>query len=153
MHKLLLGMFFWLASSNARAENYDISLRGLGRPGGLSKDDPAHQRFRNLANELAYALTPRPLQPAETLGMSGFEFSFSATTTDIKEKAAYWQGQPGSPVLDGALNDVEVPSYLWTPTFQFRKGLPMSTEFDFAASYLVSSEMFMIGSCLKIAIH
>jgi len=140
----------------ARANPYDISLRGLGRPMSTSLSDPAVERYRLLSSELAISLMPKPTQPAETLGMSGFEFSITNTVTGIHSKADYWQGQPGNPVLEGVLpshGSRQVPGSLWTPTLHFRKGLPFSSEIGFSASYLSFSEMFMVSGEGKIALY
>lgn len=141
------------AAAPAIANPYDISLRGLGRPKSNDLTDPAVERYRMLATELTFALAPRPLQPAETLGVSGFEFSLVSTTTNISEKAAHWQGQPGAPIMEGALRGRNVPGALWTPTVHIRKGLPMSTELGLHGTYLAFSEMLLFGAELKIAIY
>src|SRR5207249_4102811 len=114
---------------------FDISLRGLGRPQASSfrdvmdcPNDPAVMRYRSLSNELATAMAPRPLAPAETLGMSGFEFSLASAVTPIAYNEDYWKGQPGNPVFEGVLHQRAVPHNLWTPTAHLRKGLPLSTE-------------------------
>lgn len=134
----------------ARAYPYDLSLVGLGRP---DLDPAAQGRFRALSNELAIALAPRPLQPAETLGASGFEFSIANSLTSVSNKAAYWQGQPGMPIFDAPLRHRTVLQNLWTPTLHLRKGLPFSTEFGVQASYLAFTELFMLGGEFKIALH
>ncbi|MEK7704434.1 MAG: hypothetical protein AAB426_05700 [Myxococcota bacterium] len=149
----VLGLFL---ADSARANPYDISLRGLGRPASASLSDPAVQRYRLLSTEVAATMMPKPVQPAETLGMSGFEFSFTNTLTDIHQQAPYWQGQPGSPVLEGVLPSHgarQVPDMLWTPTLHLRKGLPLSSEIGVSATYLSFSEMYMIAAEGKIAIY
>ena len=117
-----------LAPVASLANPYDISLRGLGRPDPtLGLNDPAVQRYRGLSSEVALALAPRPLAPAETLGMSGFEFSFVNTLAGISANEAYWKGQPGEPVMEGVLpshGGRSVPSSLWVPSAHLRKGLP-----------------------------
>ncbi len=138
---------------SAQANPYDISLRGLGRPQQQSLKDPAVMRYHALSAELALALAPRAMQPAETLGMSGFEFSVSNTLADISEGADYWQGQPGMPVMEGVLRNRKVPSNLWITTAHLRKGLPMSTEIGIQGSYLAFSEMFLLGAEFKLALH
>lgn len=142
-----------LAPQSAQANPYDISLRSLGRPRTQSLNDPAVRRYRALSAELALALSPKPMQPAETLGMSGFEFAISNTLTGINADADYWQGQAGAPVLEGVLRNRDVPSVLWTPTVHLRKGLPLSTEIGIQGSYLAFSEMFMLGGEFKVALH
>lgn len=143
-----------LYSPTLHANPNDISLRGVGRPldGGNLKD-PAVLRYRRLSNELAIALAPRALAPAETLGMSGFEFSLVSTHTPINYQADYWQGQPGTPVFEGVSATHNVPKTFWTPSLHLRKGLPLSSEISITGSYLAFSEMFMLGSDFKIALH
>lgn len=146
-----------VAPAASFANPYDLSLRSLGRPAANAPlSDPAVKRYRGLSSELALALAPRPLAPAETLGMSGFEFSFVNTLAGISAKKDYWQGQPGSPVMEGALashGSRDVPSSLWVPSAHLRKGLPMSTEIGINGAYLAYSDMFFTGAEAKMAIH
>ncbi len=136
------------------ANPYDISLRGLGRPlDSSSADDMANRRFRYLANELTMALAPRPLAPAETLGLDGFEISIGSTITQISGDAGYWKGQPGMPIFEGVANDGGQPEIFWTPTAHLRKGLPLSMEIGIQGSYRAWSEMFMLGAEYKICWH
>lgn len=139
-----------IAPASAQANPWDISLRGLGRP---DIDPGANLRFRSLSSELALALAPRPMAPAETLGMNGFEFSISNTLADISESADYWQGQPGAPILEGAQRGRQVPASLWTSTLHLRKGLPFSTEIGIQGTYLAFSELFFVGGEAKVALH
>jgi hypothetical protein len=146
----------WLVPTATQANPNDISLLGLGRPRSTSAADPAVRRYQNLTSELVFAVAPRPLAPAETLGVSGFEFSIATTTADINELADYWQGQPGMPVFEGVLpqhGSRGIPTSFWVPTVHLRKGLPMSTEVGLNASYLAWSEMAMLGLDMKIALH
>jgi hypothetical protein len=147
----------WVAPAASLANPYDISLRGLGRPApGASLSDPAVLRYHALSSELALALAPRPLAPAETLGLSGFEFSFVNTLADINAAQPYWQGQPGEPILEGVLpahGGRSVPSTLWIPSAHLRKGLPMSTEIGINSAYLAYSDMFFVGGEAKMALY
>ena len=159
MRQLVLGLMLaatWALPAPVRANPNDISLRGLGRPRSASLSDPATQRYQALTSELVFALAPRPLAPAETLGISGFEFSLVSTTADINDSADYWIGQPGTPVFEGVLpshGGRGVPKAFWVPTIHLRKGLPMSSELGVNAAYLAWSEMTMLGIDGKIALH
>lgn len=142
----------------ASAGPNDVRLLGVGRPGVGTPasdilDDPAVQRYRAMTGELSLAMTPKAAQPAETLGVSGFEFSIVNSLTNINQDADYWSGQPGSPVFEGVADGRNLPGVLWTPTLQVRKGLPMSIDLGIAGSYLASSQMLMIGGDVKIALH
>lgn len=156
----VLAVAMTVAPAAALANPFDISIRGLGRPRVFTKDpttnrydDPAIRRFRYMASELTMALAPRPLAPAETLGLDGFEFSIVNNVTQISHESGYWKGQPGNPIFEGALTDRQVPTVLWAPTAHIRKGLPLSMEVGFSGSYLAYSEMFMLGVEYKIAWH
>lgn len=150
----LLALVLALITANtAWAGSYDISLRGLGRPKAGDLKDSAYLRYQKLGNELGMTLAPRPLAPAETLGVSGFEFSLVSTHADISQDEDYWRGQPGSPVLRGVAEGNGVPGGFWIPTLHIRKGLPLSTELGITASYLAFSEMFLLGVETKIGIH
>jgi hypothetical protein len=155
----LLAMSLAALPATALANPYDISLRGLGRPPSDCRnatncaDDKAVVRYRSLANELAAAMAPRMLAPAETLGMSGFEISLATAHTPISSDADYWQGQPGAPVFEGVSRKRNVPDQFWTPTVHLRKGLPLSSEIGVQGSYLAFSEMFMLGGEFKLALH
>jgi len=142
-----------LQCSIGLASPHDIQLRGLGRPQSNSLDDPAVNRFRLLTSELALALAPKPLSPAETLGVSGFEFSVGSSHADISESYKYWQGQPGAPIFEAAIRDRKIPAVFWVPYIHLRKGLPISTEIGINGSYLAFSNMFMVGADLKVALH
>ncbi|MCK5688738.1 hypothetical protein KAI87_05670 [Myxococcota bacterium] len=153
---LLIIMLGSLAPSSASANPYDISLVSLGRPLSTAPTDPAVGRYRALTGELALALAPRALAPAETMGINGFEFSLVNTLADISEEEVYWQGQPGMPVFEGALashGSRTSPSMLWIPTLHIRKGLPLSTEVSVTGAYMAFSEMLMLGGDFKIALH
>lgn len=151
--RALSGVLVVLWAFAAQAGRYDISVRGLGRPQSNQLTDPAVQRFRALSNELALALAPKPLTPAETLGMDGFAFSLTNSVTPISSDADYWQGQPGSPIFEGVQGDNKIPKVFWTPTLSLRKGLPLSTEIAATGTYLAFSNMFNLGADLKLAWH
>ena len=115
--------------------------------------EPAIQRFRLLTSELALSLAPRPLSPAETIGISGFEFSIGNAYADISQEARHWQGQPGAPIFEGVTDGHKIPAIFWVPYLHLRKGLPLSTEIGVHSSYLAFSSMFMVGADLKITLH
>jgi hypothetical protein len=150
----LAALISWLGVPGAAQANpYDISLRGVGRPLSESLDDRAVKRYRFLSNELTMAMAPRPLAPAETLGMDGFEIAVSSTLTSLSWGSRYWQGQPGNPVFEGVAHGGGVPKLFWTPSVHLRKGLPLSMEIGLQGTYLAYSEMFNLGVEYKIAWH
>lgn len=149
---ILAGITF-LFCGVAVAKPNDIQLNGLGRPATNAQSDPASVRFRLLTSELALALSSKPLTPAETLGISGFEYFIGFGYADISETESYWQGQPGSPVFEGVRQERKIPKGVLIPSIHLRKGLPLSTEIGVQGNYFASSEMFMVGVDLKVALH
>ena len=140
-------------SETAIAGGNDISLVGLGRPVQSSLDDPAVKRFRRLSSELAITLSPNLSETGRTRGMSGFGFGLITSYTNINEAGKYWQGQPGTPVLAGPLEDKSVPSYFFTPTLYASKGLPFSSQIGASLSLLSGSQMSVLNGNFKFALH
>lgn len=153
--KALTAAVLMLSSVAVVAAPYDIQLRGLGRPETRdSLSDPAIKRFRYLVNELGTVIAPRVLAPADTLGMSGFEFTMVSTFADISESEDWWTGQPGSPVFQGVNADGRgLPRAMFVPSVHIRKGLPYSVEVGVTGSYLAYSSMFSLGAEIKTAIY
>ena len=137
----------------SHAGGNDISLVGLGRPAQSTMDDPAVQRFRRLSSELAITLSPNLVETGRTRGMSGFGFGLINSFTDINESGKYWQGQPGTPVLAGPLQDKAVPSLFFTPTLYASKGLPFSSQIGASLTLLSGSQMSVLNGNFKFALH
>lgn len=97
-------------------------------------------------------IAPKAWTSAESLGASGFEFSFVLGFTGISGNQPYWRGTPGTPVFEGLVNGGSVPSGYWTPTLQVRKGLPFSTDLGATVAYLGQSSMVALGLDLKVAL-
>jgi hypothetical protein len=153
MRALGFGLVSLVCASTAWAHPNDFSLLGLGRPDSTALSDPAVRRYRALSAELAMAVGPKALQPAETLGMSGFEVGLSSTLTPISSDKDYWRGQPGTPVFEGPLRGRDVPNALWVPTLTIRKGLPLSTDVGVSFGYLSASSVMMLGGEVKVALY
>lgn len=145
----------------AYASDLDISLRGLGIE--TSTNTAPNERLRLLTSELAFALSPRAVAPARTLGMSGFEFSVDATIVNIHAGRDYWKGGVTDPRLgagqttdavteQGQLGKGQPGSLQGVVGFHFRKGLPFSVELGADVNYLLNSSMFMLGGSVRWAI-
>lgn len=150
-----------VASRAAHASDLDISLRGLGVE--TSSNTAPNERLRLLTSELAFALSPRAVAPARTLGMSGFEFSVDTTLVSLHTGHDYWKGGIGDPKLGaGNVTDpvteqaqvrkVQPSSMQGVVGFHFRKGLPFSFEVGADVNYLLNSSMFVLGGSLRWAL-
>ncbi len=136
----------------ARADRNDLTLERLigppGVPGAFNDPNgniPLQSSFRSLMSELGAVMAPKFLAPSDTLGYSGFHFSFDSSFTSISNKADYWRK---------GVRDVS-SSFLPTVTVMARKGVwaPVpSFELGVGGSYLVDSSIFALIAYAKFAI-
>lgn len=131
-----------LQSSEAWAGTYDLRLNQLGNAdtGTPTGDNDA---FRSLSSELGVLMAPKPVDTADSLGLSGFAISADLSINTIKGDAAYWtdatRGKPGNVA----------------PTLQVmgRKGLWPGVEVGAGATHLFNSRMWTINGYGKVALH
>lgn len=102
------------------------------------------QGFADMMGELGMVFAPRLLQPAETLGIDGFQFDLGFSATTISDTEAYWQR---------AIEDEAPPGALMTMHLDLRKGLGYSLEMGANATYMLNSELWAIGGSLKWALN
>jgi hypothetical protein len=140
-------------SASARADRNDLTLERLIGPPSVpgAFNDPAGNvatlsSFRSLMSELGVVMAPRFLSPSDTLGWSGFHFSFDSSFTSISNHADFWRK---------GVKDVS-SSFLPTITVMARKGLwaPVpSFELGVGGSYLIDSSIFSLVAYAKFGIH
>lgn len=131
-----------LQSSEAWAGAYDLRLNQLGNAdSGTPVGD--NVGFRSLSSELGVLMAPKPVDTADSLGLSGFAVSADISLNTISNKAGYWQ--------DTTRGD---PSKL-APTLQVmgRKGLWPGIEIGAGATHLFNSRMWTISGYGKVALH
>lgn len=131
-------------SFEAQAGKYDLDLTPLGQvdttSGSVTQDNAA---FRSLSSEVGVLMAPRPIDPADSLGLSGFAVSADVTINTLSGGADYWsdttRGSPGNVA----------------PTLQImgRKGLWPGIEIGAGATHLLDSRMWTIAGYGKVAIH
>jgi hypothetical protein len=137
----LVATFF--ASAEAKAGKYDLDLTPLGvvqDDGTVVQDNAA---FRSLSSEVGVLMAPRPVDPADSLGLSAFAVSADVTINTIKGDAAYWQD-----TARGSPNNV-------APSLQVmgRKGLWPGLEIGAGATHLFDSRMWTISGYGKVSLH
>ncbi len=129
-----------LHSSEAWAGAYDLRLNQLGNADmGTPQGDNA--AFRSLSSELGVLMAPKPVDAADSLGLSGFAVSADISVNTIK--TANWDAATrGTP--DKA-----------APTLQImgRKGLWPGIEVGAGATHLFNSRMWTISGYGKVALH
>jgi hypothetical protein len=132
----------WLWPSVARAGKYDLDLTSFGqRDGsGITQDDAA---FRTLSSELGTMIAPQPMDPADSLGLSGFALSADFSVNTISGSERYWRD-----ATRGESSNV-------APTLQVmgRKGLYPGLEVGAGAVHVFDSRMWALAGYGKIAFH
>ncbi len=131
-----------LVSSEARAGKYDLDLTSLGQ---VNDDGTVSQRngdFRSLSSEVGVLMAPRPVDPADSLGLSGFAVSADIGINTLSGDKAYW-----ADTSRGADNVA--------PSLQImgRKGLWPGIEIGAGTTHLFDSRMWTISGYGKIALH
>jgi hypothetical protein len=135
------------AAAPALAGPNDIELLGL-----VDTSDPANpvvrnEDFRSLVRELGLIFTPSALQPAETTGISGFDFAVDYAFHPVNIDQPYWQDAletKGSrlPMTVGA---------------RARKGfvlpVPLASEVEMGAQWLIESQMLNLGANVRLALN
>lgn len=132
----------WLWPAVARAGKYDLDLTRLGRQvdGRIVQRDAD---FRSLSSELGVLIAPRPMDPADSLGLSGFAVSADVTVNTLSGNESFWQD-----TTSGSADEV-------APTIQIigRKGLWPGLEVGGGATHVFDSRMWAMTGYVKAALH
>lgn len=121
----------------------DVTLTQLNSWDGDAVTDATvmGDAYRTVVRQLGVAIANKPLLPAETLGINGFDVSLVNTWSFIdayeKDGVAPWE----------RVNQDGDPSHvLWMPALQVRKGLPFSLEVGGTLGYLAFSRQTAFGA-------
>jgi hypothetical protein len=134
-----------LLPTTARAGKYDLDLTPLGRleaQGGNAVIVQDNAAFRSLSSELGTIIAPKPVDPADSLGLSGFALSADVSINTLSSGESYWQDTSGG--ADGAAPSLQIMG---------RKGLWPGLEVGAGATHLFDSRMWAIAGYGKIAFH
>lgn len=134
----------------------DFSLECLlaTRAAGVSSEPTLIEqtRYRSLVSEMSAVLALPVLEPADTVGFSGFHFSLDSSITSISNNADYFSGK------NAGVRNVSGPA-LATLGVMLRKGVWMpvpplpSVELGFGAANVLNSGIFALNGFLRLAIH
>jgi hypothetical protein len=135
----------------ARADDNDLTLERLigppATPGATPMVTPAlRSAYAGLVSELGVALAPRPLQPGDSLGWSGFAANLDVSITQINRSADYWQR--GARSVSGQflpLVGATIRKGIWLPFPSF--------ELAVGGHKLIGSGMFTLEIAAKLALH
>ncbi len=139
----------------AAAGPNDIHLPGLVKPAVGGAVTVEHDEFRALVHELGVVMTPPSLQPAETTGQSGFDFGveYGAHLINPEGTDAHWRDG----LVGTTLERRSAPVALQTLGVRGRKGfplpIPLSSEVDLGAQWIIDSAMFSLGGNVRLALN
>jgi len=103
---------------------------------GLSQSD-----FRLLSEDLGAALSYKPLTPAESTGILGFDLGVEVTATDLAHPE----------VLDRAVSG-DAPNTLVVPKLHLHKGLPFGIDVGVSYAQVPGSNIELLGAEVRYAI-
>lgn len=130
--KKLLPLMFLLAGLVQTANAADITLSLLNQA-----------QFKALSEDFGAALSYKSLQPAEPLGITGFDVSVEATSTDISKSGAALNTATG-----GAVDITRVI----VPKLHVSKGLPFGIDVSASMASVPATNIKVIGAELRYAI-
>jgi hypothetical protein len=125
---------------------------------------PDNVAFKNLVNELGFALAPSTMHPARTVGFGGFVLSLEAAYTHINadevthsggSNVKYWHlGTRGSADANGnySTQDNSPDSLIGVYSLVVRKGLPFGFELAGALGYVQNTSLWTVGADVRWAI-
>jgi hypothetical protein len=154
----LLAAVLALAAPTARAgQPLDMDITLLGPPStaiweraGATPAEAtqlaaeARTRFAMLSSQLALSISSALLEPAATVGHSGFAFDLEAAYTTVSHEVVGTSTFPAPPATAAFPRDAWptrtlTPSGLLVPSFHVRKSLPFSLEMGGRVLYLSQS--------------
>jgi hypothetical protein len=99
--------------------------------------------FRLLSEDFGSALSYKSVQPADPLGITGFDVSVEATSTDISKSGA---------VLKTATNGAVDITRMIVPKLHVSKGLPFGIDISASMASVPSTDIKLFGGELRYAI-
>lgn len=132
MNRLLLAIGVAFSSMSAFASGLSLnSVQNLNQP-----------EFYELSQDLGAVLSYKPLEPADPLGISGFDISAAVSGTSLVNRSA----------LQVASSNTSVYSTLFEPSVRVVKGLPYDVDFGVMYAKVPQSSMNVWGGELKWAV-
>jgi hypothetical protein len=122
----------------------DVTLSHLGTWRGADVSNPSAQNaaFKTVARQLAAGIANKPLSPARTLGLNGFDVQATQTWAFISAAGEnIFTPDPWERVHE----DEDPSRVMWLPGIQVRKGLPLSLEAGMSWSWIGFSRQTAVG--------
>jgi hypothetical protein len=122
----------------------DVTLSHLGTWRGADVSNPSAQNaaYKTVARQLAAGIANKPLSPARTLGLNGFDVQATQTWAFISAAGEdIFTPDPWERVHE----DEDPSRVMWLPGIQVRKGLPLSLEAGMSWSWIGFSRQTAVG--------
>lgn len=121
----------------------DVSLSALATANGEpASANAAGNAYKVVVRELGTAIANKPVAPAHTLGLSGFDVMLTSGLSFLDAVA----NNDANPAPWERAHAEQDPSHvLWTPGLAVRKGLPLSLEVGANLSYVAFSRQAVLG--------
>ncbi|MEQ1504624.1 MAG: hypothetical protein ABMB14_20460 [Myxococcota bacterium] len=140
----------WLSTPARAAWPEDVDLYSMldqeGEP--VLDREVLGTSYRQLVMELGTMVANKPITPASTVGLYGFDADLS--TQFVLTEARDRKGEP-SP-WNRAHRDEDSAPYAILPTLTVRKGLPLSTEIGASFGWIGGSSTGVIGGFGRVAV-
>jgi hypothetical protein len=136
-----------LLQSLAFAGNEDVVLTNMTEWHGERVGEDLHPAYMELVTDLGVMVSNKPVEPANTLGASGFDFEAGNTFVFLLPPS---DGTPSAWMRANA--DQDAGTYQIVPRIGARKGLPMSLEFGANASWLGFSKQSAFGAYGRVGL-
>jgi hypothetical protein len=143
MHLTALLLTFAFPSAHAGYPD-DVTLSSLGSWRGSSIDNPSVQKtaYQTVVRQLGAGIANKPLAPARTLGLNGFDIQATQTWAFISAAGEdIFTPDPWERVHE----DEDPTRVMWLPGVQIRKGLPLSLEAGMSWSWIGFSRQTAVG--------
>jgi len=132
MNRFLLAICIAFSGATAFASGFELnSLQNLNQ-----------SEFRQLSQDLGAAMSYKPLEPADPLGVTGFDLGASITGTTLANTEA----------VQKAVSNSSVYSTLPVPTLRLVKGLPYNVDAGLMYARVPNSGINLYGGELKWAV-
>jgi len=141
-----VGLALTIAAAPAAAGKLDLSLARFVICHSPEHCEPQIAMYERFMAEYAFALSPKTMGPAGTLGYSGFYLGLEGTLTPLPDDEAGGRWYRGTVPID------EAPGVMFVPAVRVRKGLPWSMELGGTINYLAQSELVTLGGEVKWSI-
>lgn len=102
----------------------------------------SQSEFRQLSEDLGALLSFKPMIPAESMGITGFDVGIAVNATRLQHRDVWSRAAGGA----------DVSSTLAVPTLRVHKGLPFDIDVGASYAWVPSSNVRMVGGELRWAV-